>query len=531
MADEMQKYKLLDESDNHFIVEHPDGTAIPIAKNGLEPEYHDVIRGLAQAPLASTPEDTSQYSVDTSPSATDSGSERLLDPLGPIHKGIEAVRSVTDPIGAVGEAIGNAPGKALWNLFSKPNPNYTPADSPNSSVADISPSSSSVPASSVVPANQPSRSMAQASNPALAALNDIQSGQKMEAAGIRGKAGAESQLGEQNAKVYETQENQIQTAQAAYDKRHQELTAETEKLYSDTLNQKVDPNHFWASMSTGNRIIAAISLALGGIGGGLTGKGGNVALDIINKAIDRDIEAQKGNLENKKSLLSINLQRTRDLNEAEALTRSQLSAVAAAQVQKNLSKSAGPIAQANAQVLLGQLKGQWAQSNMNLSMMAAANSVGAGPSAKVRFLVPEKHQEGAYKELGALQKTQEIVDSGSRVFDAIARIQNVASRVGSPIQSKKQIDALVEPYLGQLAHETDGRVTPQEMEQMRRMFPAIADDEKTRETKRNALRNLLRSKGQPTPILDSYGISAPAMAGGSTTAVAFTPSRQQVVRK
>jgi hypothetical protein len=56
-------------------------------------------------------------------------------------------------------------------------------------------------------------------------------------------------------------------------------------------------------MDTGNKIQAALAIALGGIGAGLTG-GENQALKIINKAIDADIDAQK---ENRNSLYNIML--------------------------------------------------------------------------------------------------------------------------------------------------------------------------------------------------------------------------------
>lgn len=66
--------------------------------------------------------------------------------------------------------------------------------------------------------------------------------------------------------------------------------------------QGVDPNHYWQSRSTPQKIGAAIAIGLGafaahplGPRGG--GGGGNAALDIINQAIGADIDAQKTNLQ------------------------------------------------------------------------------------------------------------------------------------------------------------------------------------------------------------------------------------------
>jgi len=68
---------------------------------------------------------------------------------------------------------------------------------------------------------------------------------------------------------------------------------EAQKLFEQN---KIDPGKYWSNMSTGNKIMAGLSVALGGIGQGLMGPGAkNYALDIINKAIDSDIDAQKEN--------------------------------------------------------------------------------------------------------------------------------------------------------------------------------------------------------------------------------------------
>lgn len=66
--------------------------------------------------------------------------------------------------------------------------------------------------------------------------------------------------------------------------------------YQKTLEEKVDPNHFWESKSDGQKVSAGIAIFLGGMAGGFTGKGGNLALDMISKSIDRDIDAQKHNI-------------------------------------------------------------------------------------------------------------------------------------------------------------------------------------------------------------------------------------------
>ena len=57
------------------------------------------------------------------------------------------------------------------------------------------------------------------------------------------------------------------------------------------INTTVDPNRYFASMSTGGKIATALGLVLGGIGAGNDGV--NRAVGVIDNAINRDVEAQK----------------------------------------------------------------------------------------------------------------------------------------------------------------------------------------------------------------------------------------------
>lgn len=58
---------------------------------------------------------------------------------------------------------------------------------------------------------------------------------------------------------------------------------------------KIDTHRVWSSMDGGQRVLAGIALALGAVGA--AGNGGrNMAVETIDKAIDRDIDAQKAEL-------------------------------------------------------------------------------------------------------------------------------------------------------------------------------------------------------------------------------------------
>jgi hypothetical protein len=85
-----------------------------------------------------------------------------------------------------------------------------------------------------------------------------------------------AQLGNERKQRYEEHVKNLEASQKELEKAHE-----------------INPNRYWENKSTGSKISATIGIFLGAIGGALTGKGGNVALDIVNSAIDKDIEAQK----------------------------------------------------------------------------------------------------------------------------------------------------------------------------------------------------------------------------------------------
>lgn len=69
------------------------------------------------------------------------------------------------------------------------------------------------------------------------------------------------------------------------------------RAYENTIeaindpSMRVDPDHFWASRNTGQKIAAAVGVLLGGLG-----KGPNEAIGIIDRAIAKDLQVQQQNI-------------------------------------------------------------------------------------------------------------------------------------------------------------------------------------------------------------------------------------------
>lgn len=98
----------------------------------------------------------------------------------------------------------------------------------------------------------------------------------------------------EQSKSIEDSRRAMQQAIADANARDLALRAEIHKA----SQEKIDPEHWWNSKSTGGKVLAGIGMILGGVGGGLQRTGRNPAIEQMNRAIDEDINAQKSHIEN-----------------------------------------------------------------------------------------------------------------------------------------------------------------------------------------------------------------------------------------
>lgn len=137
--------------------------------------------------------------------------------------------------------------------------------------------------------------------------------------------------------------------------------AKADQVAEQVAQSEINPDRYWQSHS---RATSAIALILGGIGAGLT-HGPNQALEMIDKGIDRDIEAQKASLGKQQNLLSHYMQQGHSIQEARQLATADLLDVTRGQLQANAAKFAGPEAQNSAANAIGELKAKAAQARQD----------------------------------------------------------------------------------------------------------------------------------------------------------------------
>jgi hypothetical protein len=239
----------------------------------------------------------------------------------------------------------------------------------------------------------------------------------------------------------------------------------------------------------------------------------------LNKNIDRDIEGQRANLGKSENLLSANMKQFGNLRDATDMTKVMQMDIVKNQIAQAAATAQGPLAQARAQQAIGQIDQQIApimsQMAMRKSLLSAApgqeSQADMDPSMKIRALsmsgfIPKEQVEPMMKQLQSAEDMSKQKDNVMGVFDKLSQINTVGNRITSPIQTSKQVNALRESELGKLVKESEGRITPTDVEMLRGLFPAPGDSQETSMMKRNQMNKFLSEK-MNFPQLKAYGIS------------------------
>ena len=160
---------------------------------------------------------------------------------------------------------------------------------------------------------------------------------------------------------------------------------QTAKQYADAQRaeyQQIDPNHLWKERGIGAQIGAAFAIGLGSMGAALTG-GPNTAMQIVDKALDRDLESQAKNIANSR------MSREEQAVRLSALRESQLSAIKA-KLEDYSGAAKRPEQQAAAAQMMAQIERQQADQAIRTQQLAQGHVVKSTQTA----VIPE-HREGA----------------------------------------------------------------------------------------------------------------------------------------
>lgn len=329
----------------------------------------------------------------------------------------------------------------------------------------------------------------------------------MQESGIKAEAAAQGALGQEQAAVYAKRAEEMQNLAQSTQKHLNDLANEGNAIMSDMRKGHIDPNKFWNEKSNMGKAAGIIGLILGGIGGGLTG-GKNPALEMLHSQIDRDVDAQKADMQNKNNLMHALNQQFGNTRDAAIMMKALYADAYSDKIAEAAAKSADPIAKARAQQMIGQIHAsvapQLAQMAMRRAVLEGVRGGGLNPETAVPHLVPEPHQKAAFEEV---QKHNELSKTITGVTDAmnqVAKLQSTGSRIGNMAQSKSQINAL-NGRIDFLAKELAGRVSDREMEILSNSHIGFMDDPQTIQVKIRNLQGMLNDKAN-YPISNAYGI-------------------------
>lgn len=200
------------------------------------------------------------------------------------------------------------------------------------------------------------------------------------------KAGAQGMAAAQTAEANElapqakadaaAQAKMVQDAQAqqaAAQAHAADLMAKAESAATDYKNAKLDPNEYWSSRDTGQKIGIGVGMLLSGIGSGITGQE-NAGMKVFREAVNNNIMAQKDAIERSKTAsntfgdLSKQFQQM-GMNSIEATHATTLAMQDAAKTHAMAAAYAqgGPKAQAQLQSELGNYDKDLSTRHQNLS--------------------------------------------------------------------------------------------------------------------------------------------------------------------
>ncbi len=221
---------------------------------------------------------------------------------------------------------------------------------------------------------------------------------------------------------------------------------------------EINPNRFWENKTTGGKITSAIAIMLGALGGVMTGQGGNAAMDIINKSIDQDINAQKDayekgrtRLQDEKSTYATVMDEYGNKEMATLAARASNLQAVDLKLKAIAARTNSGQARAQAEIKSGEIQEEIGKLNMGIGMQAAKTAAvrGAmsGPGVEDPGLLPEDMQKRAVKMPNGLYKPA----INEQAAKDINEISIAADSMKNILGKMKELNSPALPYSEKIA--------------------------------------------------------------------------------
>lgn len=210
-------------------------------------------------------------------------------------------------------------------------------------------------------------------------IEDLMSqGYNKQMQGIEQQAQAQGKLGEEQAKLIDSQVKAQQESQLLFRQQFEELNNERKAHMADIQAGHIDPEKYWQNHS---KIASGIGMILAGFN---PAGGPNAAVNFLQHQMDNNIKAQQANLDSDQNLLKANLQQFGNLKDATDMTRIMQTDLMVNELKSAAAKATQPMAKAAALQAAGKLQTEMAPQFMQFALrraMMQGASQGASPAA------------------------------------------------------------------------------------------------------------------------------------------------------
>lgn len=331
------------------------------------------------------------------------------------------------------------------------------------------------------------------------------------AAATQHEAQALGQQGQEEARIRNEQAQAQQQLLNDFHQKSEHAMSEINAVMEDYRKGHINPNRYLENMSSGQKVMTAIGMILGGMGAGLTRSGVNPAEKFLNDQISRDIKSQEESLGQKESLLKFNLQQYGNMKDAMVMTDAMMKGLYASKIEEAAARSKDPIARARGEQLALKFKAEiipkvqeLAKSQATASMLGNPN---ASPLMKIQAL-PKGMQDNAMKEYATYTQIKSQMGQVGSVMRDIHKNSSLGEKVTNPIQSAQRAEKaeaklfpIIKKIVGERMTDADARLL------IKPYVSGFFTNEKTLNENIADLENQLvtASMGE-TPILTEMGI-------------------------
>lgn len=513
----MKGYQLVKEHPNSFEVKHPEGGHFHVAKAHLDLPM--------TVKLAKLPAAVPVQHLDEGGAPSQGGAP-------PPMQQQDIPQEEGPPLGGAAPPISmGSPPPTNQEMYAAPAPSTggSPVPTPNGGVDNSigyagnmtpglermtqdSPKAEPTPTGASLTYDQ-SHGQMQSQQPDNSFLKQFQAAQSLEEKGIREQQAAHAATAQAQQLAYDAQVAQQQKIQENYKYHYARLEDENKKLTDAVANGRIDPSKYMDNSSSMNKIGMVLTAFIGGAGAGLS-RQPNLAYQVIQDNIAKDIDAQKANLGTQKTLLQINMQRYQNLDQATNATMLQLNHMTQGMILAAAAKNGTKEAQGNADYLIGHMRAAAAPLQQHLAVQQAglnalnqqqpgqARDAGNGVDIG-RFnaltnagLVDKKE---ATKELGQYQALQNQLQWTDDAFKRMGDKVTLLGDANPFSQDNKEYQSARSIFLDKLTKDAEGRVTPTTMDNIAKALPTYFTSSQTLANNMNDIKDMLKAdKSFPT---------------------------------